>query len=455
MSGIVRTDFTNNVPPSPNAGYLNHLGQVVNSKVDRNFRFPIIEAQTPTNIANELYLVAEHGRVVGTEIEILTEALSPVAIISVTSGNRRITLRWRDPVDSQWSHTMLVRKIGSHPVDEHDGVVVMTNTVRNQYQTTGFVDDGLIVGTRYYYRFVPVDLRGARNMSPANLTQGTPGMPIRDKSIGDDIYIRIAGTSTRGRVIHREVTSPLYRGFANTVLVMLTDNNPPALSTSPHPILSGPWTVIHLNQFPYPDYSTSEVHVSRQHRVMNSLTRFVRDRLAEVRIPYYDPITHTILSGNNGLLCRAFVPSLDEVGIRAVDLPSMTILSLAGDTAPLGLGNRFDFFLAGIGAEATERRRRMPRARNWLRSPIVNPVFSLAVTIMNSLETHHVGGANRLAPSGTVGNNTFTPYIFAFKGDTLVDVPGNIIDDDFDITELRTNVADFGMAFDAFLEGFL
>ena len=72
-----------------------------------------------------------------------------VSNLSVTPGNQRITLKWADPDDmvigdivlAEWADTAVVRKAGGYPADENDGVVVVTNSVRNQYATTGFTDN--------------------------------------------------------------------------------------------------------------------------------------------------------------------------------------------------------------------------------------------------------------------------------------------------------------------------
>ena len=106
-----------------------------------------------------------------------------VSNLSVTPGNQRITLKWRDPDDtivsgvniSAWTLTAVVRKAGGYPADENDGVVVVTNSVRNQYATTGFVDNtNLTNGVTYYYQLFPVSREGAINRNVENRISGTP-----------------------------------------------------------------------------------------------------------------------------------------------------------------------------------------------------------------------------------------------------------------------------------------
>ena len=94
--------------------------------------------------------------------------LDAPAAFSASPGNSQVTLTWTDPLDkyatpegetaqdpnqlvSVWDHTVLVRKTGSQPAGPNDGTVVVSSSVRNQYQTSGYVDTGLQNDTTYYY----------------------------------------------------------------------------------------------------------------------------------------------------------------------------------------------------------------------------------------------------------------------------------------------------------------
>ena len=102
--------------------------------------------------------------------------------ISITVGNGQLTLRWTDPNDliisgatvAEWAHTKLVRKIGSFPTSETDGTLVVTSSVRNQYQTNGYVDTPLTNGTTYFYKLFPITKTNAVNNNSANNISGTP-----------------------------------------------------------------------------------------------------------------------------------------------------------------------------------------------------------------------------------------------------------------------------------------
>ena len=80
----------------------------------------------------------------------------------------KIRLAWTDPKDkyatpegeamedtdqlvSKWSYTQIVRQADRAPVNPSDGVTVCTETTRNQYQTTGFIDMTAESNVTYYY----------------------------------------------------------------------------------------------------------------------------------------------------------------------------------------------------------------------------------------------------------------------------------------------------------------
>src|SRR5690606_13910828 len=97
-------------------------------------------------------------------------------------GNGQVTLFWEDPDDvevegvvvSKWAGTKILRKIGSWPENENDGVLVVNNGIRNQYSETGFVDSGLENGVTYYYLAVPYNTQGLHTVSEANRASATP-----------------------------------------------------------------------------------------------------------------------------------------------------------------------------------------------------------------------------------------------------------------------------------------
>lgn len=98
-------------------------------------------------------------------------------------GNGQVTLFWEDPDDvevegvvvSKWAGTKILRKVGSWPENENDGVLVVNNGIRNQYSEIGFVDNsGLENDVTYYYLAVPYNTQGLHTVSEANRVSATP-----------------------------------------------------------------------------------------------------------------------------------------------------------------------------------------------------------------------------------------------------------------------------------------
>ena len=105
------------------------------------------------------------------------------------AGNAQVTLTWTDPNDkyatpegetaqdpdqlvSVWEYTQIIRKTGSQPTGPHDGELVVSSSVRDQYATTGFVDDGLTNDTLYYYAAFAYNTDGVA--SEGVFTSATP-----------------------------------------------------------------------------------------------------------------------------------------------------------------------------------------------------------------------------------------------------------------------------------------
>ena len=129
---------------------------------------------------------------------------------SATAGNAQVELTWTDPLDkyatpegevsetgdqlvSEWDHTVLVRKTGSQPAGPNDGTVVVSSSVRNQYQSTAYVDSGLTNDTTYYYGVFAYNKDGVA--SSGAFVNATPkaGTPLSELAEGTIIKINENG----------------------------------------------------------------------------------------------------------------------------------------------------------------------------------------------------------------------------------------------------------------------
>ena len=142
------------------------------------------------------------------------------------AGNAQVTLTWTDPKDkyatpegetaqdpdqlvSVWEYTQIIRKTGSQPAGPHDGELVVSSSVRDQYATTGFVDTGLVNGTLYYYAAFAYNTDGVA--SEGAFASATPmaGTPLSELAEGTLIKILENGAPVEFYVAKQDYESGL------------------------------------------------------------------------------------------------------------------------------------------------------------------------------------------------------------------------------------------------------
>ena len=141
----------------------------------------------------------------------LTVPLDAPTEVYAEAENAQVTIKWTDPKNKYatpegeeaqdpqqlvavWDHTVLVRKVGSNPTGPSDGTVVVSTTVRNQYQTTGYTDTGLVNDTSYHYGVFSFNEDGVA--SAGAFVEATPiaGTPLAQLTEGTIIKINENGT---------------------------------------------------------------------------------------------------------------------------------------------------------------------------------------------------------------------------------------------------------------------
>ena len=141
----------------------------------------------------------------------LTVPLDAPTEVSAEAENAQVTIKWTDPKNKYatpegeeaqdpqqlvavWDHTVLVRKVGSNPTGPSDGTVVVSTTVRNQYQTTGYTDTGLSNDTSYHYGVFAINEDGVA--SAGAFVEATPlaGTPLSQLTEGTIIKINENGS---------------------------------------------------------------------------------------------------------------------------------------------------------------------------------------------------------------------------------------------------------------------
>ena len=106
----------------------------------------------------------------------------PTVSPSITNGNNKVTIKWGDPDDivideiafSTWAGTKLVMKESGYPENENDGTVIIDNTTRDKYKTSGYQVTGLTNGNTYYFTLFPYSTDGIYNYSESNRLLGKP-----------------------------------------------------------------------------------------------------------------------------------------------------------------------------------------------------------------------------------------------------------------------------------------
>lgn len=132
--------------------------------------------------------------------------LSAPTNVAVVNFDEAAKITWTDPDDvvinggiaAAWAGTKVIRKEGSAPTSPTDGVEVVNETTRNQYQNTPAVDTGLTNGVTYYYGIFPYTDLGVYNLQsvtsfiPAEII---PDAPVINSIQGSDHTATIAFTS--------------------------------------------------------------------------------------------------------------------------------------------------------------------------------------------------------------------------------------------------------------------
>lgn len=168
----------------------------------------------------------------GSTLQIPLEACTA---FSASAGNAKVELTWTDPKDkyatpegdisdtgdqlvSEWDHTILVRKTGSQPAGPNDGTVVVSSSVRNQYQSTPYTDTGLTNDTTYYYAVFAYNKDGVA--SAGAFVNATPkaGTPVSSLAVGTLVKMNESGAPVEFYVAKHDYESGL-NGAGRTLVV--------------------------------------------------------------------------------------------------------------------------------------------------------------------------------------------------------------------------------------------
>lgn len=266
-----------------------------------------------------------------------------------TAGNAQVTLTWTDPKDkyatpegetteegdqlvSEWDYTRIIRKTGSAPTGPNDGVLVVESSVRDQYASTGYVDDDLTNGTTYYYGAYAYNKDGVA--SEGAVTAGlTPkaGTAVSSLSVGTLVKIKENGSPVEYMVVHQGLPSSMYDESCNGCWVVRKDiaENRKFDSTNN-------------------DYANSDIQAYLNGDFTTRYESGILSRIKQVKIPYVNGtgIDGSVASGANGLSCKFFLLSGRELGYTHG----------YQETHLFGDGAKLSYFDAGDGTDANNKR---------------------------------------------------------------------------------------------------
>lgn len=136
--------------------------------------------------ANTLYLKSGSTVLSSAEIKIggggTTITPKPTVNPQIKNDDKKVVITWEDPTDtviegstfSKWAGTKLVMKESGYPTSPDDGTVLVDNTTRNKYKTSGFTKTGLTNDKKYYFALFPYSTDGVYNYDSGNRLLGEP-----------------------------------------------------------------------------------------------------------------------------------------------------------------------------------------------------------------------------------------------------------------------------------------
>lgn len=282
--------------------------------------------------------------------------LDPPSSFAASAGNAKVTLTWTDPPDktsqpsgqtiATWSYTRIVRKTGSQPTGPHDGELVVSSSVRDQYATTGFVDDGLTNDTAYYYAAYAYNTDGVA--SEGAFASATPiaGTPLSQLAEGTLIKILENGAPVEYLIVNQGLPSSMYDASCDGCWVLrkdIAENR--AWDSSDN------------------DYKNSDIQAYLNGSWLSRYSAGVLSQIKQVKIPYQNGTGSggSVASGANGLSCKIFLLSGYELG-----------WTTSNNSYFPRDGAKLSYFSSGTGSAANNKRIANYNGSAtywWLRSP--------------------------------------------------------------------------------------
>ena len=298
------------------------------------------------------------------------EALIVVALDTPTNftaeaGQGEVTLKWTDPVDkyatpegeteqdpqqlvAKWSHTLVVRNTDHQPESPDDGTVILTSSVRNQYQTNGYVDNTVVNGTPYYYGVFAISTAGVPSAGAFASATPQAGTPLGELAVGTLIKIQENGAPVEYLIVNQGLPSSMYDASCDGCWVLRKDIAENRI-----------WDRSDN------DYKNSDIQAYLNSAWTSRYSAGMLSQIKQVKIPYVNGAGRSpVASGANGLSCKIFLLSVYELGWTTSDN-----LDFPRD------GAKLSYFSSGTSSSANNKRiaNYNDSATSWLlRSPRIS-----------------------------------------------------------------------------------
>ena len=299
---------------------------------------------------------------VGTSTD-LQIPLDSCTSLGLTAGNAQVEITWTDPLDkyatpegataqdpqqlvSIWDHTIIVRKVGSPPVGPNDGMVVASSEVRNQYQTTPYIDTGLTNNTTYFYAVYAINQDDVPSEGVYDSAMPRAGTPLSELAEGVIIKINENGSPVEYLIVNQGLPSSMYDTSCDGCWVLRKDiAEERAWGSSSN------------------DYKNSDIQAYLNGSWLSCYSAGVLSQIKQVKIPYQNGTGSegSVASGANGLSCKIFLLSGYELGWTTSD-----------DSRFPRDGAKLSYFDSGTDSTANNKRIANfngSATRWWLRSP--------------------------------------------------------------------------------------
>lgn len=130
----------------------------------------------------------------------ITITPKPVNNPTIENADESVIIKWQDPENtvisgstfSTWAGTKLVMNETGYPANPDDGTLVVDNTMRDKYKTTGYTVTGLTNGKQYYFALFPYSTDGVYNYDAGNRLLGEPDGPLKIVTFADGTDDEIA-----------------------------------------------------------------------------------------------------------------------------------------------------------------------------------------------------------------------------------------------------------------------